>query len=120
MASVFELAALDAIPGTVAAWTTPVTFVVGTMVDGTRLNVTWRDNLSAIDQHDHSGGSGSGTRAIGGATGETVWNLSYEGAPPRPTGTLTVMFIADSRLGWHSSAAAVPVLSTSSTHTHGY
>lgn len=102
------------------AWTAVPTTKVGTMYDAPALNVRLRDNLTELDQHDHSGGSGSGTRALGGsATGFTVVYFRDGAAPAAPTGTITVLFTSGSMLGHRSSGGAALML-TSTAHTHGY
>lgn len=102
------------------AWTAVPTTKVGTMYDAVALNARLRDNLKALDGHAHDGGSGSGTRSLGGsATGFTVLYFADGAAPAAPTGTITVLFTSGSMLGHRSSGGAALML-TSTAHTHGY
>lgn len=105
------------------AWTPAPRYKVGVVQDSGSLNTKWRDNFNALGQlagHDHSGGSGSGTRSLGGsATGLTVLYFADAAAPAAPTGTITVLFTSGSMLGHRSSGGAALML-TSTAHTHGY
>lgn len=42
------------------AWTTPATWTVGEVPSASKMNAQVRDNLLALDQHEHSGSAGDG------------------------------------------------------------
>lgn len=44
------------------AWTAPRTYVTGEIVTASILNTDVRDNLLAVDQHQHTGAAGDGAR----------------------------------------------------------
>lgn len=60
--------------------------------------------------HDHSGGSGQGTRALGGATGLASVTFADAPAPAAPTGTLTTVYTTGSRLAVISSGGTQVLL----------
>lgn len=74
--------------------------------------------MNELALHDHSGGSGSGTRALGGsATGLTVVYIRDGAAPGTPTGTISAVFTTGSRLAMLSSGGTVVLFATSG-HEH--
>lgn len=96
-------------------WTAVIIFQVGTMVTHSTLNIYLRDNLNELVLHTHSGGSGSGTSAIGNLT---FFTLIDAAVPGTPSGTLTYLASSATALLMRSGAAAARVISDS-THTHG-
>jgi len=82
------------------------------------LDTHLRDNLNELALHDHSGGSGSGTRALGGsATGLVSIYLRDGAAPGTPTGTISVVYTTGSRLAMLSSGGTAVLFATSG-HEH--
>ena len=101
------------------AWTAPIKAIVGTLIDAPGMNTYWSNNFSELDQNDHGGGSGSGTRALGGTVGLTTVTFANAAAPAAPTGTLTRLFSSGSMLGWRSSGGTAR-MGVDTNHTHGY
>lgn len=78
-----------------------------------------RDNLNELALHDHSGGSGSGTRSLGGSATGLITVYMRDGAGPgTPTGTISAVFTTGSRIAMHSSGGTVVLFATSG-HEHG-
>ena len=98
-------------------WTQPRTWSVGDVVTAAQLNEQIRDNLEELDFHDHSGGSGSGTRALGGTTGLTQMIFADAAAPAAPTGTLTAVFSTTGSIGWRPAGGGALYLAASG-HEH--
>ena len=97
------------------AWTTITVFIVGSMVTQSTLNTMLRDNMIGLGTHSHSGGSGSGTAAVGNILHTTYIDAA---APAAPGGTLTYLASSATALIIRSGAGAARVFSNS-THTHG-
>ena len=97
------------------AWTSPIVYLVGTMVTHATLNAFLRDNLNALALHKHGGGSGSGSATLGGLTMVTFIDAA---APGAPGGTLTRVFTTGTAMGIRAGAGAARILSNT-THTHG-
>lgn len=100
------------------AWNTPQTWTADQIVDETDFNQDIRDNLNALAQHDHSGGSGSGTKTLGGTVGLTTVTFADAAVPAAPTGTLTTVFTTGSTVGIRSSGGTARILADTS-HEHG-
>ena len=95
-------------------WTSPIIYFVGTMVSHTTLNTDLRDNLNELVLHRHSGGSGSGSAALGSLTTVTFIDAA---APAAPGGTLTRLFSTGTTVGIRAGVGAALIFSNS-THTH--
>jgi hypothetical protein len=97
------------------AWTAPIVYVVGTMVTHATLNAHLRDNLKELGLHRHSGGSGSGSAALGSLTMVTFIDAA---APAAPGAGLTRVFSTGTTVGIRSGAAGAALIISNSTHTH--
>ena len=99
----------------VGPWSPVPLFQVGKMVTGTHLNDYVRDNQAELSLHTHSGGSGSGTAAIGPMTLMTFIDAA---APAAPGGTLTRLYTTTGTAYMIAGAGAGRALySTDHTHT---
>ena len=98
------------------AWTAPTSWVAGQMVVTADLNNEIRDNLLELDFHNHSGGSGSGTAALGNLVSMTLIDAAL---PAAPGGTLSVLASSATNLYIRSGGGASRQI-TVPGHTHGY
>ncbi len=83
------------------AWTAPKTWSVGAMVSHTDLNTHIRDNLVALDNHQHSGAAGDGSADVDSLNSVT-WTDSA--SSPGATGTLQRNGL---HLEWHNGAVFI-------------
>ena len=97
-------------------WSSPESWVAGQMVTAALLNLNVRDNLEELDLHSHSGGSGSGTAAIGNLVTMTFIDGALPGAPG---GTLSILASSATNLYIRSGGGASRQI-TVPGHTHGY
>lgn len=97
------------------AWTAPRTFTSGEVVTAAALNTDLRDNMNELVLHRHSGGSGSGSNALGSLTSVTFIDAA---APAAPGGTLTRMFSSATVLGWINAGGTF--FAATSAHTHAF
>ncbi len=80
-------------------WSTPKTYIVGEMITHTIMNTFWRDNISQLDAHAHSGTAGSGSADI---VSLNIMILGDAGPPPGAAGTMRRV---GNHLNWRGGAS---------------
>lgn len=94
-------------------WSAPRTWVSGEIPTAAQLNTDLRDNLNELALHSHSGGSGSGTAALGNLVTVTFIDAA---APSAPGGTLTRVYSSSTGLFWRNAGGIFSA--GSATHEH--
>ena len=96
-------------------WTAPRTWTSGEVVTAAALNTDLRDNMNELVLHRHSGGSGSGSNALGSLTSV---DFIAAAVPAAPGGTLTRAFATATLFGWINAGGTL--YAATSGHTHAF
>ena len=99
------------------AFTQPRTWVAGEVPTAVLLNAQIRDNNNELALHAHTGGSGSGSSALGGTIGLTHIDFRDAAAPTGAGGTITRLYSSGSQVGRVEPGGTAAIFSTSG-HEH--
>ena len=99
------------------AFTQPRTWVSGEVPTAVLLNAQIRDNNNELALHAHTGGSGSGSSALGGTIGLTHIDLRDAAAPTGAGGTITRLYSSGSQVGRVEPGGTAAIFATS-LHEH--
>ena len=96
------------------AWSAPRTWVSGEIPTAAQLNTDLRDNLNELALHSHSGGSGSGTAALGSLVSVTYIDAA---APAAPGGTLTRTYSSSTGFFWRNAGGIFSAATAGHEHS---
>jgi len=99
------------------AFTAPRTWVSGEVPTAALLNAQIRDNNNELALHAHTGGSGSGSSALGGTIGLTYIDFKDAAAPTGAGGTITRLYSSGSQVGRVEPGGTAAIFSTAG-HEH--
>ena len=103
------------------AWFPPVTFIVGTIVTHSILNIYLRNDVDIFALHVHDSVGPVGENTLGPLVSMTFIDAAVPGTPALGVGTHTRVFTTATLLGLRSGSVAGSAARyiSNTTHTHG-